>query len=75
MFVISGIQNPERQVCRKSYIYKFLIFSQELKELASGMGAHYLPDWIESATHLICPFSNTPKFVLVMKFYARCYAN
>lgn len=32
------------------------------------MGAQYYPDWIESATHLICRFTNTPKFISVLPF-------
>eukprot|EP00026_Physarum_polycephalum_P005182 Phypoly_transcript_05212.p1 GENE.Phypoly_transcript_05212~~Phypoly_transcript_05212.p1 ORF type:complete len:633 (+),score=107.00 Phypoly_transcript_05212:71-1969(+) len=51
-FVVSGIANPERQ---------------ELRDKAIEMGAQYYADWIESATHLICPFTNTPKFILAQK--------
>ncbi|XP_055301935.1 DNA repair protein XRCC1 [Sitodiplosis mosellana] len=47
VFVISGIQNPERADMR----------TQGLK-----MGAKYKPDWDDSCTHLICAFKNTPKY-------------
>uniref|UniRef100_A0A6P7FQT3 DNA repair protein XRCC1 isoform X1 n=2 Tax=Diabrotica virgifera virgifera TaxID=50390 RepID=A0A6P7FQT3_DIAVI len=45
--VISGIQNPDRGV---------------LRTMALSMGAKYKPDWDSTCTHLICAFSNTPKF-------------
>ncbi|KAH0808118.1 hypothetical protein GEV33_014663 [Tenebrio molitor] len=45
--VISGIQNPDRA---------------NLRTMALAMGAKYKPDWENSCTHLICAFTNTPKF-------------
>ncbi|EFA01797.1 DNA repair protein XRCC1 [Tribolium castaneum] len=45
--VISGIQNPDRG---------------NLRTMALEMGAKYKPDWDNSCTHLICAFTNTPKF-------------
>ncbi|XP_044255439.1 DNA repair protein XRCC1 [Tribolium madens] len=45
--VISGIQNPDRG---------------NLRAMALEMGAKYKPDWDNSCTHLICAFTNTPKF-------------
>uniref|UniRef100_A0A1Y1KFD5 BRCT domain-containing protein n=1 Tax=Photinus pyralis TaxID=7054 RepID=A0A1Y1KFD5_PHOPY len=45
--VISGIENPERSTIRNN---------------ALEMGAKYKPDWDNSCTHLICAFTNTPKF-------------
>ncbi|XP_034553833.1 DNA repair protein XRCC1 [Notolabrus celidotus] len=47
VFVLSGFQNP---------------FRGELREKALEMGAKYRPDWTPDATHLICAFSNTPKY-------------
>ncbi|RWS11850.1 DNA repair protein XRCC1-like protein [Dinothrombium tinctorium] len=51
VFVISGIQNPERR---------------ELREKALEMGAKYKADWDDSCTHLICAFVNTPKYLQVI---------
>ncbi|XP_063907222.1 DNA repair protein XRCC1-like isoform X2 [Zophobas morio] len=45
--VISGIQNPDRA---------------NLRTLALEMGAKYKSDWDNTCTHLICAFTNTPKF-------------
>ncbi|XP_047664750.1 DNA repair protein XRCC1 isoform X2 [Tachysurus fulvidraco] len=47
VFVLSGFQNP---------------FRAELRDKAVSMGARYLPDWTPDSTHLICAFSNTPKY-------------
>ncbi|CAH1966686.1 unnamed protein product [Acanthoscelides obtectus] len=47
VFVISGIQNPDRS---------------ELRAKALEMGAKYKSDWDNNSTHLICAFVNTPKF-------------
>ncbi|XP_065159801.1 DNA repair protein XRCC1-like isoform X1 [Atheta coriaria] len=47
VFVISGIQNPERAQLRTS---------------AMALGAKYKADWDRTCTHLICAFANTPKF-------------
>ncbi|XP_013394562.1 DNA repair protein XRCC1 [Lingula anatina] len=47
VFVMSGYQNPQRG---------------ELRDKAIEMGAQYRPDWGRGCTHLICAFSNTPKF-------------
>jgi hypothetical protein len=44
--VISGIVNPQRS---------------DLRNKAIALGARYSPDWTNEATHLICPFQNTPK--------------
>jgi len=57
--VVSGIANPDRQ---------------ELRDKALEMGAQYYPDWIESATHLICRFTNTPKFVSVCPTLSLSYS-
>lgn len=51
IYVISGIQNPERAT---------------LREKASKLGARYKPDWDDSCTHLVCAFANTPKHRQVM---------
>ncbi|KAK3084243.1 hypothetical protein FSP39_010617 [Pinctada imbricata] len=47
VFVLSGFQNP---------------FRGELRDKAMEMGAVYKPDWKKGCTHLICAFSNTPKY-------------
>merc|ERR1712096_122665 len=47
MGTISGFQNPLRGEIRKKGL---------------EMGARYRGDWDDSCTHLICAFSNTPKF-------------
>ncbi|XP_066575573.1 DNA repair protein XRCC1 isoform X2 [Amia ocellicauda] len=47
IFVLSGFQNP---------------FRAELRDKALAMGAKYRPDWTPDCTHLICAFSNTPKY-------------
>ncbi|XP_070505362.1 DNA repair protein XRCC1 [Chironomus tepperi] len=46
-FVISGYQNPERGIIRQK---------------ALDMGAKYKADWDDNCTHLICAYSNTPKY-------------
>ncbi|KAJ9584604.1 hypothetical protein L9F63_021046 [Diploptera punctata] len=47
VLVISGYQNPLRS---------------NLRTMALEMGARYRSDWDSSCTHLICAFTNTPKF-------------
>jgi len=47
VFAISGFQNPLRG---------------EIRGKALEMGAKYEPDWSSKCTHLICAFTNTPKF-------------
>ena len=47
VFAISGFQNPLRG---------------EIRGKALEMGAKYEPDWSNRCTHLICAFTNTPKF-------------
>lgn len=47
VFVISGIQNPERA---------------NLRSAALSMGAKYKSNWDSNCTHLVCAFRNTPKF-------------
>lgn len=47
VFAMSGFQNPYRG---------------ELRQKAVDMGAVYKPDWGKGCTHLICAFSNTPKY-------------
>ena len=46
-FSISGFQNPLRG---------------EIRQKALDMGARYHGDWNSSCTHLVCAFTNTPKF-------------
>jgi len=46
-FAISGFQNPLRG---------------EIRQKALDMGARYYGDWNSSCTHLVCAFTNTPKF-------------
>ncbi|CAF0756547.1 unnamed protein product [Adineta steineri] len=50
IFVLSGFKNPLRT---------------ELRNKATKMGAIYNDDWDRTCTHLICAFSNTPKFAQV----------
>nr|CAD7203752.1 unnamed protein product [Timema douglasi] len=47
VFVLSGYQNPHRA---------------HIRAKALEMGAKYKTDWSVGCTHLICAFSNTPKF-------------
>ncbi|KAL1138605.1 hypothetical protein AAG570_008668 [Ranatra chinensis] len=47
VFVISGFQNPLRA---------------DIRSKALAMGAKYKADWDSSCTHLVCAFTNTPKF-------------
>ncbi|XP_050729841.1 DNA repair protein XRCC1-like [Eriocheir sinensis] len=47
VFVMSGYQNPDRSTLRDKLV---------------EMGAQYKSDWSPSCTHLICAFSNTPKY-------------
>lgn len=46
-FAISGFQNPSRG---------------EIRQKALDMGARYHGDWSSTCTHLVCAFTNTPKF-------------
>ena len=46
-FTISGFQNPLRG---------------EIRQKGLDMGAQYHGDWGSSCTHLVCAFTNTPKF-------------
>ena len=48
--VISGIQNPDRA---------------RLRDAALKLGARYASDWGPGATHLVCAFRNTPKYIQV----------
>ncbi|XP_069974361.1 DNA repair protein XRCC1-like isoform X2 [Penaeus vannamei] len=50
VFVMSGYQNPQRS---------------NLRDMMLDMGAKYKQDWEPSCTHLICAFTNTPKFLQV----------
>lgn len=52
VFVLSGFQNP---------------FRAELRDMATEMGAVYKGDWDKTCTHLICAFTNTPKYNQVKK--------
>ena len=47
VFVLSGFQNPLRG---------------DIRQKALEMGAKYKADWDPSCTHLVCAFTNTPKF-------------
>lgn len=47
VFVLSGFENPYRA---------------QLRDKAMQMGAQYKGDWGKGCTHLICAFSNTPKY-------------
>lgn len=46
-FVLSGYQNPERG---------------DIRQKALDMGARYKADWDRDCTHLVCAYSNTPKY-------------
>jgi len=46
-FVMSGFQNPTRG---------------QLRDQAMEMGAKYRSDWGPGCTHLVCAFTNTPKY-------------
>lgn len=46
-FVMSGYQNPQRS---------------QLRDMMVDMGAKYKSDWDPKCTHLICAFTNTPKY-------------
>ncbi|XP_047488476.1 DNA repair protein XRCC1-like isoform X2 [Penaeus chinensis] len=50
VFVMSGYQNPQRS---------------NLRDMMLDMGAKYKQDWEPSCSHLICAFTNTPKFLQV----------
>ncbi|KAJ6222063.1 hypothetical protein RDWZM_000608 [Blomia tropicalis] len=56
VFVLSGFENP---------------FRTELREKAMAMGAQYAPNWNHNCTHLICAFSNTPKYNEVKRLNGR----
>ena len=56
-FVLSGYQNPLRGTIR---------------DKALAMGAKYKPDWDKDSTHLICAFSNTPKYTQVLIEVSLC---
>ncbi|XP_033748625.1 DNA repair protein XRCC1-like [Pecten maximus] len=47
VFSLSGFQNP---------------FRGELRDMATEMGGVYKADWDKTCTHLICAFTNTPKY-------------
>ncbi|XP_060076028.1 DNA repair protein XRCC1-like [Ylistrum balloti] len=47
VFSLSGFQNP---------------FRAELRDMATEMGGVYKADWDKTCTHLICAFTNTPKY-------------
>lgn len=47
VFSLSGFQNP---------------FRGELRDMAMEMGGVYKADWDKTCTHLICAFTNTPKY-------------
>lgn len=47
VFTLSGFVNPQRA---------------ELREKACEMGATFKSDWDKDCSHLICAFSNTPKY-------------
>ena len=51
VFTLSGYQNPLRG---------------QLRQKATDMGAKYRGDWDGSCTHLVCAFTNTPKFNQVL---------
>ncbi|TPX38567.1 hypothetical protein SeMB42_g06657 [Synchytrium endobioticum] len=46
-FVISGLVNPERA---------------EVRDMALEMGAKFEPNWRSFCTHLICAYTDTPKY-------------
>ncbi|XP_031554129.1 DNA repair protein XRCC1-like [Actinia tenebrosa] len=66
VFVLSGFKNPKRG---------------DLRDKALEMGAQYKPDWMSGCTHLICAFSNTPKYnqvkgkgkIVTEKWINECY--
>ncbi|XP_070535037.1 DNA repair protein XRCC1-like isoform X2 [Ptychodera flava] len=60
VFCISGYQNPQRS---------------QLRDKAVDMGAKYRPDWTDDCTHLICAFTNTPKYNEVKKKGGRIVSN
>ena len=47
VFTLSGFKNPLRG---------------QIRQNAMDMGAKYKGDWDGSCTHLVCAFTNTPKF-------------
>ncbi|CAH1263828.1 XRCC1 [Branchiostoma lanceolatum] len=52
VFVLSGYVNPQRA---------------GLRDKAMEMGASYKSDWDPTCTHLVCAFTNTPKYIQVQK--------
>ena len=52
VFTLSGFKNPLRG---------------QIRQKATDMGARYRGDWDTSCTHLVCAFTNTPKFNQVGK--------
>nr|CAD7433913.1 unnamed protein product [Timema monikensis] len=67
VFVLSGYQNPDRA---------------HIRAKALEMGAKYKTDWSLGCTHLICAFSNTPKFqqvrgrghIVTKEWIEHCYS-
>ncbi|XP_018018970.1 DNA repair protein XRCC1 isoform X2 [Hyalella azteca] len=47
IYTMSGYKNPQRS---------------KLRDKMADMGASYRPDWTDDCTHLICAFTNTPKY-------------
>ncbi|XP_042882573.1 DNA repair protein XRCC1-like isoform X2 [Penaeus japonicus] len=68
VFVMSGYQNPQRS---------------NLRDMMLDMGASYKQDWDPSCSHLICAFTNTPKFqqvkgkgkIVTAKWITDCHKN
>ncbi|XP_045109722.1 DNA repair protein XRCC1-like isoform X1 [Portunus trituberculatus] len=68
VFVMSGYENPERSI---------------LRDKLTEMGAQYRSDWKPGCTHLICAFTNTPKYrqakgkgkIVTGKWITECYKN
>lgn len=68
VFVMSGYENPERST---------------LRDKLTEMGAQYRSDWKPGCTHLICAFTNTPKYrqakgkgkIVTGKWISECYKN
>lgn len=68
VFVLSGYQNPQRS---------------QLREMMLEMGASYKADWEPGCTHLICAFTNTPKYqqvkgrgkIITAKWVTDCHRN
>ncbi|KAG7154615.1 DNA repair protein XRCC1-like isoform X2 [Homarus americanus] len=68
LFVMSGYQNPQRS---------------QLRDMMLDMGARYQGDWDKKCTHLICAFTNTPKYqqvkgrgkIVSAKWITDCHKN